>query len=94
VYALMAIPFFLSIMFPTIFALGIKDLGEETKLASSLLVMSIIGGAFVPVMMGIISDKTGGNIQIAYVMPVVSMLVILWFGLRGHRIKNPQPAVA
>jgi FHS family L-fucose permease-like MFS transporter len=96
VYALLAVPFFLSIMFPTIFALGIKDLGEETKLASSLLVMSIIGGAFVPVMMGIISDKTGGNIQIAYIMPVVSMLFILWFGLRGHRIiiKNPQPAVA
>ena len=71
VYALMAIPFFLSIMFPTIFALGIKDLGEETKLASSLLVMSIIGGAFTPVMMGLISDHTGGNIQVAYIMPVV-----------------------
>ncbi|HET6256582.1 MAG TPA: L-fucose:H+ symporter permease [Puia sp.] len=94
VYALMAIPFFLSIMFPTIFALGIKDLGEETKLASSLLVMSIIGGAFVPVMMGLISDNTGGNIQVAYVMPVVSMAFILWFGLRGHRIKTPQPAIA
>ena len=94
VYALLAIPFFLSIMFPTIFALGIKDLGEETKLASSLLVMSIIGGAFVPVMMGIISDHTGGDIQVAYVMPVVSMLFILWFGLRGHRIKSIQPAVA
>jgi MFS transporter, FHS family, L-fucose permease len=94
VYALLAIPFFFSIMFPTIFALGIKDLGEETKLASSLLVMSIIGGAFVPVMMGLISDHTGGNIQVAYIMPVVSMIVILWFGLRGHRIRNPQPAVA
>jgi FHS family L-fucose permease-like MFS transporter len=94
VYALMAIPFFLSIMFPTIFALGIKDLGEETKLASSLLVMSIIGGAFTPVMMGLISDNTGGNIQVAYVMPVLCMVFILWFGLRGHRIKNYQPVVA
>ncbi|HXB95248.1 MAG TPA: L-fucose:H+ symporter permease [Puia sp.] len=94
VYALMAIPFFLSIMFPTIFALGIKDLGEETKLASSLLVMSIIGGAFTPVMMGLISDNTGGNIQVAYVMPVVCMVFILWFGLRGHKIKTLQPAVA
>jgi FHS family L-fucose permease-like MFS transporter len=94
VYALMAIPFFLSIMFPTIFALGIRDLGEETKLASSLLVMSIIGGAFTPVVMGQISDRTGGNIQVAYIMPVVCMAFILWFGLRGHRIKNPQPAVA
>jgi len=96
VYALMAIPFFLSIMFPTIFALGIKDLGEETKLASSLLVMSIIGGAFTPVMMGIISDHTHGDIQVAYVMPMICMAFILWFGLRGHRIKlkNPKPIVA
>ncbi|HEV2352716.1 MAG TPA: L-fucose:H+ symporter permease, partial [Puia sp.] len=73
VYALMAIPFFLSIMFPTIFALGIRDLGEETKLASSFLVMSIIGGAFTPFVMGEISDHTGGNIQVAYVMPVLCM---------------------
>jgi MFS transporter, FHS family, L-fucose permease len=93
VYALMVVPFFLSIMFPTIFALGIKDLGEETKLASSLLVMSIIGGAFTPVMMGLISDHTGGNIQVAYVMPVLCMAFILWFGLRGHRVKL-KPAVA
>lgn len=94
VYALMAIPFFLSIMFPTIFALGIKDLGEETKLASSFLVMSIIGGAFTPVIMGLISDHTGGDIQVAYVMPVVCMLFILYFGLKGHKIKSLQPVVA
>ena len=90
VYAMMAIPFFLSIMFPTIFALGIKDLGEETKLASSFLVMSIIGGAFTPLMMGLISDRTG-SIQVAYIMPVVCMLFILYFGLRGHRITTVQP---
>lgn len=94
VYALVAVPFFLSIMFPTIFALGIKDLGEEAKLASSLLVMSIIGGAVIPFVMGRITDGTGGNIQVAYVVPVVSMLFILWFGLRGHRIKTAKPAVA
>jgi len=94
VYALMAIPFFLSIMFPTIFALGIRDLGEETKLASSFLVMSIIGGAFTPFVMGVISDHYGGDIQIAYIMPVVCMLFILWFGVRGHRVRNLQPAVA
>ena len=92
VYALMAIPFFLSIMFPTIFALGIKDLGEETKLASSLLVMSIIGGAFTPFIMGLISDKTG-SIQIAYCMPMICFVFILYFGLRGHRIKNLNPVV-
>ncbi|HXB31932.1 MAG TPA: L-fucose:H+ symporter permease [Puia sp.] len=93
VYTLMLTPFFMSIMFPTIFALGIKDLGEETKLASSFLVMAIIGGAFTPLLMGLISDKTG-SIQIAYVMPLICFAFILYFGLKGHKIKQPQPAIA
>jgi FHS family L-fucose permease-like MFS transporter len=83
----------MSIMFPTIFALGIKDLGEESKLASSFLVMSIIGGAFTPIMMGIISDKTG-SMQIAYIMPMICFAFILFFGLRGHKIRNFKPSLA
>jgi len=66
-------------MFPTIFALGIKDLGEETKIASSFIVMSIVGGAFVPLVMGKISDITGGNIQLAYIVPAICFAVILYF---------------
>jgi FHS family L-fucose permease-like MFS transporter len=73
-------------MFPTIFALGIKDLGEEAKIGSSFLVMSIIGGAFVPVIMGLISDKTG-SMQAAYIVPLLCFAVILYFGLKGHKIK-------
>ena len=86
VYTLMLTPFFMSIMFPTIFALGVKDLGEETKLASSILVMAIIGGAFTPWVMGIISDKTG-NMQNAYIMPLIGFIVILYFGVKGYKIK-------
>ena len=86
VYAVMATPFFMSIMFPTIFALGIKGLGEETKIASSFLVMSIIGGAFGAVFMGLISDKTG-SIQIAYVVPLICFVFVLFFGLKGYKIK-------
>jgi MFS transporter, FHS family, L-fucose permease len=85
IYAMMATPFFMSIMFPTIFALGISGLGEESKIASSLLVMSIVGGAFFPLVMGRISDATGGNIQLAYVVPVVCFLVILWFGFTQRK---------
>lgn len=85
VYSLIVIPFFMSIMFPTIFALGIKGLGEETKIASSFLVMAIIGGAIAPVAMGYISDKTG-SIQTAYIVPLICFAVVLFFGLRGHRI--------
>ena len=81
VYALMAVPFFMSIMFPTIFALGIRGMGEETKIASSFLVMSIVGGAIFPLFMGAISDRTGGNIQLAYIVPAICFVLILWFAL-------------
>jgi FHS family L-fucose permease-like MFS transporter len=85
VYAVVCVPFFMSIMFPTIFALGIKDLGEETKLASSFLVMSIIGGAFAPLLMGFISDRTG-SMQNAYIVPLLCFGVVLYFGVKGHKI--------
>ena len=81
VYTLMAVPFFMSIMFPTIFALGIKGLGEETKIAASFLVMSIVGGAFFPLIMGRISDATGGNIQLAYIVPLACFAMVLLFAL-------------
>lgn len=95
VYTLMLTPFFMSIMFPTIFALGVKDLGEETKLASSFLVMAIIGGAFTPLIMGMISDRTG-SMQTAYVMPLIGFIFILYFGIQGYKIKpikKPQVSV-
>jgi FHS family L-fucose permease-like MFS transporter len=89
VYAVMAVPFFMSIMFPTIFALGIKELGEETKLASSFLVMSIIGGGLAPLLMGLISDKTG-SMQIAYIVPLFCFLFVLYYGVSGYKIKSLQ----
>ena len=82
VYTLMAVPFFMSIMFPTIFALGIKGLGEETKIASAFIVMSIVGGAVFPLLMGRISDASGGNIQLAYVVPMICFVAVLLFALR------------
>jgi FHS family L-fucose permease-like MFS transporter len=87
VYCVIAVPFFMSIMFPTIFALGIKNLGEETKIASSFLVMSIVGGAIFPLFMGLISDATG-SIQKAYIVPLVCFVMILYFGIKGHKIKT------
>ncbi|MHA4843295.1 L-fucose:H+ symporter permease [Flavitalea antarctica] len=88
VYTVLAIPFFYSIMFPTIFALGIKDLGEESKIASSFIVMAIVGGAFFPLIMGYISDQTG-SIQIAYIVPLLCLVVVLYFALKGHRVAKP-----
>jgi FHS family L-fucose permease-like MFS transporter len=78
VYALIAIAFFMSIMFPTIFSMGIEDLGHNTKIGSSLIVMSIVGGALLPPVLGMISDGTG-NIQNGYIVPLISFVVILLF---------------
>jgi FHS family L-fucose permease-like MFS transporter len=88
VLALGGLGFFMSIMFPTIFSLGIKDLNENTKPASSLIVMSIIGGAIFPVIMGKIIDNAGDDIQKGYIVPLLCFFVVLFFGLKGHQIKK------
>jgi FHS family L-fucose permease-like MFS transporter len=80
IWGLVAIGFFHSIMFPTIFALSIRGLGAYTKLGSSLLVMSIIGGAVLPAVMGYVSDAT--NIQRALIVPLACYLYIFSFAVR------------
>ncbi|HZD52594.1 MAG TPA: sugar MFS transporter [Woeseiaceae bacterium] len=79
-FALVAIFFFMSIMFPTIFALAIKQLGENTERGSSFLIMSIVGGAIVPYFMGRIADAHG--IAPAYLVPVACFLVVAGYGWR------------
>ncbi|MCA0383913.1 MAG: L-fucose:H+ symporter permease [Bacteroidetes bacterium] len=92
VYAMVAVPFFMSIMFPTIFALGIDGLGEESKIASSFIVMAIIGGAIFPVLMGQVSDANNGNIQLAYIVPLICFVVVGWFAFT--QFKNKAVAVS
>ena len=87
IYALIGICFFMSIMFPTIFSLGIKELGADTEMASSLIVMSIVGGAILPRIFGLISDATG-NIQMGYIVPFVCFIVVAYFGYIGSVIKK------
>ncbi|MET0393792.1 MAG: L-fucose:H+ symporter permease, partial [Chitinophagaceae bacterium] len=89
VYALVGVPFFMSVMFPTIFSMGITGLGEETKIASSFIVMAIVGGAIFPLLMGRISDATGGNIQVAYIIPAACFAVIALF---AYRFRNLSPS--
>jgi len=84
VYCLIAIAFFMSIMFPTIFSMGIEGLGHNTKIGSSLIVMSIVGGAFLPPILGLISDETA-SIQYGYIVPLVCFLVILLFAFNVHK---------
>ena len=82
-YALIASSFFMSVMFPTIFALGVSGLGEVRKLASSLLVMAIVGGALLTPAMGALSGLAGINWSMA--VPLVCFAVVLGFALSVRR---------
>jgi MFS transporter, FHS family, L-fucose permease len=88
IYSLGAMGFFMSIMFPTIFALGLVNLKDETKIGSSLLVMSIVGGAVFPFIMGKIIDAYNDNIQLGYLVPFVCFLVIIYFSVKGYVVKE------
>jgi FHS family L-fucose permease-like MFS transporter len=87
IYTVIAICFFMSIMFPTIFSLGIDSLGKDTEMASSLIVMSIVGGAVLPRFFGLISDSTG-NIQNGYIVPLIAFAVVAYFGWKGCKVKS------
>jgi FHS family L-fucose permease-like MFS transporter len=83
--ALLMINFFFSIMFPTIFSLGIKNLGPQTQQASSFISMGVVGGAFFPLLMGKIADH---DIAKAYYLPIVCYAVIFLFAVKFYRVKK------
>lgn len=83
VYSILMINLFMSIMFPTIFALGVRDIGEHTKLGSSLIIMAIVGGAIVPPIMGIIADTIG--IQQSFWIPAVCFIAVAYYGFVGYK---------
>jgi len=86
VVALFSTYFFMSVMFPTIFALGIKDLGPLTKKASSFLVMAIVGGALIPVIMGYIADVS--TMALGFIVPLVCFAFIVYYGISGYRVRQ------
>ncbi|TAE39103.1 MAG: L-fucose:H+ symporter permease [Sphingobacteriales bacterium] len=86
VYALIGVEFFMSIMFPTIFSLSIQGLGAKTKKASSFLIMSIVGGAIFPLIMGRVSDAS--TIQLAYSIPALCFLVVFYFAIKNAKVTN------
>lgn len=88
-YALIGITFFMSIMFPTIFAISIQGVGRDTKSASSFIIMSIVGGAVIPPLASMITDSTK-NIHLSYVVVLLCFLVILLFGWKTRHVKAIQ----
>jgi MFS transporter, FHS family, L-fucose permease len=89
VIALVSCYFFMSVMFPTIFALGIRDLGALTKKGSSFLIMSIVGGALCPPLMGAIADKT--SMALGFILPLLCFAFIFYFGIISN--KKDQNAI-
>src|SRR5947199_9348463 len=83
-WAVFLTSFFMSLMFPTIFALGLKGLGPNTKIGGSLIVMAIVGGAAMTPLMGYISEKFH-SIAWAYTLPLCSYVVIALYSFFGSR---------
>jgi FHS family L-fucose permease-like MFS transporter len=84
--ALLMINFFFSIMFPTIFSLGLKNLGARTQQASSFISMGVVGGAFFPFIMGAVADSAG--IAHAYYTPIICYIVIFMFAYKFYKVKH------
>jgi len=95
------ISFFMSIMFPTIYGIALKDMGDEAKIGSAGLVMAIVGGALLPVLQGRILDIGGSGfadkqffgyipeVNISYLLPMFSLLVVSIFGYLSYkRLQN------
>ena len=80
VYALILVSFCMAPCWPTNFGLVIKGMGKDTQTAGSIVVMSIIGGAVIPLVMGIISDMNGGNMQIAFIAPLLCFVYVAFYG--------------
>jgi FHS family L-fucose permease-like MFS transporter len=91
-WSMIAVGFFNSIMFPSIFALGVAELGPLTASGSGLINMAIVGGAIIPVIQGAIADSIG--IHHAFILPVICYLYIVFYGLRGSKPNSERFATA
>ncbi|KAA0701190.1 L-fucose:H+ symporter permease [Neorhizobium sp. P12A] len=85
-WSVLAVGLFNSIMFPTIFSLGVHGLGRYTSQGSGILVLGIVGGAVLPVIQGFLADTIG--IHLAFLMPVICYIYIAYYGLKGHKPAN------
>ncbi len=89
-WSILAVGFFNSIMFPTVFSLGVAELGPLTGNGSGILNMAIVGGAILPVVQGAIADRVG--LHHAFFLPVICYLYILFYGLSGSKPNSERYA--
>jgi FHS family L-fucose permease-like MFS transporter len=91
-WTILAVGLFNSIMFPTIFSLGVAELGPLTGNGSGILNLAIVGGAILPVIQGAIADQFG--LHHAFVLPVLCYLYIAFYGLSGSKPNSERAATA
>ena len=87
IYALIGVSGCMSLMFPTIYGLGIEGLGEDTKMGGAGMVMAIAGAAFLTQIQGIVSDQSG-NIELAYWVPAIAFIIITYYAAFVSRKKK------
>ena len=83
---------FLGPCWPTIYGLTIDGLGEDTGVGGSLQVMSIVGGGVIPIFQGLLSDASGGNMQLAYSVPLLCFIVIVMYAFKCLRQSDTSPS--
>lgn len=88
VIALIAVFFFISIMFPTIFAMGTKNLGTKKKLGGSYMIMAIVGGAIMPYFMGLIADHV--HTATAFILPLCCFVIVVLYGAVYGRLVSEE----
>ena len=98
--SLVGISVFMSIMFPTIYGIALKDMGDEAKIGSAGLVMAIVGGALMPVLQGSILDWGGDGfadvqvmgfipeVKFSFILPLICLAVVAWYGYSSSKINN------
>ena len=101
-YSLVAVSFCMSLMFPTIYGIALHKLGDDAKPASAFLVMAIVGGAFMPVLQGLILDLGGEGyadttilgvpeVNFSFILPLICFIVVAIYGYRGYKVYNVNP---
>lgn len=100
-YSLILVSFCMSLMFPTIYGITLKGLGEDAKFASAFLVMAIVGGAFMPILQGMILDIGGSGytdvsimgvpeVKFSFFLPMICFVVVGIFAFRSHKRSQVQ----
>jgi FHS family L-fucose permease-like MFS transporter len=89
VFAVFLTSFFMSLMFPTIFALGIKELGPNTKLGGSIIIMAIIGGAVFTPIMGFVF-QISHSMAMALLVPLFCYAFVTYYSFIGSKVRLPE----